>query len=197
MSADNVRLPRRTPLTASCDLTMTTSDKDVSVGGVSDWNSNHTMAPCNARLSAVALLLLLSSCTNVGPPASPQWSQVAFSNFTSIAGRWEGTMHRNLQSHRIVGDDWVQVAIRQDGKYAFESYRPIGVFKGKGQLTIADGKATARTDEGRVTFMLFEADGTRMLRAHGASNDGIEYVRSAAGEIACRPSGLRNGWWLV
>jgi hypothetical protein len=26
-----------------------------------------------------------------------------------------------------------------------------------------------------VTFMLHEANGTRMLRAHGSSDDGIEY----------------------
>ena len=136
---------------------------------------NRTITLCRARLSAVALLLLFSTCTNVGSHPSPQWSQVGISDFTSIAGRWEGTMQRSPQSPRIVGDDWVQVVIRQDGEYAFQNYRLIGVFKGQGKLTIADGKATARTEEGGVTFMLFETDGTRMLRAHAVSNDGIEY----------------------
>jgi hypothetical protein len=75
----------------------------------------------------------------------------------------------------MVGDDWVQVAIRHDGEYAFESYRPVGVFRGQGKLTIKDGKAMALTDKGGVAFMLLEAEGTRMLRAHGSSNDGIEY----------------------
>jgi hypothetical protein len=75
----------------------------------------------------------------------------------------------------MLGDDWAQVAIRHDGEYAFESYRPIGVFKGQGKLSIEDGKAMARTDEGIVTFVLHEVDGTRMLRAHGSSDDGIEY----------------------
>jgi hypothetical protein len=75
----------------------------------------------------------------------------------------------------MLGDDWVQVAIRHDGEYAFESYRPIGVFKGQGKLTIEDGKAIARTEGGSVTFMLHETDGTRMLRAHGSTDEGIEY----------------------
>jgi hypothetical protein len=144
--------------------------------GISCRNWDRRLRPCGARLLAVALLgLMLPACANVGPAASPQWSEVGIADFTNIAGRWEGTMQRNPQSHQIAGDDWVQVAIRHDGEYAFQSYRQIGVFRGHGTLTVEHGKATARTEAGRVTFSLHEADGIRMLRAHGTSHDGIEY----------------------
>jgi hypothetical protein len=146
------------------------SRKDASVNGYP------RLASCRTSFLAVALLsLLLSACTNLSRSGSPQWAEVSISDFNSIAGRWEGLLKRSPQTHRMLGDDWVQVAIGHDGEYAFESYRPIGVFREQGKLTIENGKATARTDEGRVTFKVHEADGTRMLRAAGASNDGIEY----------------------
>ena len=138
---------RRVPPSRLCCHTITTSDKGVSVDGVPDWNGKRTITARRAFL-ALALLFLHSSCTNVGVPPSPQWSQVGISDFTSIAGQWQGTMRRDPPSQRIVGDDWVQVMIRQDGEYAFQNYRPIGVLKGQGKLTIADGKATVWTDEG-------------------------------------------------
>ena len=144
--------------------------------GISCLKGDRTLTPCWARFLAVILFgLMHPACATVSPSALPQWSEVGISDFTNIAGRWEGTMQRDPPSLRIAGDDWVQVAIRPDGAYAFESYRPIGVFKGQGTLIIEHGKATARTESGRVSFTLHKADGTRMLRAAGSSNDGIEY----------------------
>ena len=124
-------------------------------------------------LPAVALLAVLAACTNVKPAASPQWSEVGISDFKTIAGQWAGLMRRTPQAR---GDDWLQVAIRDDGMYAFQSYRTIGVFSGRGRLTLNQGKATHWTDHGQVTFILYEADGARMLRAAGASKEGIEYA---------------------
>jgi hypothetical protein len=146
------------------------------VTGISCLKGYRILTPCWARFLAVTLFgLMHPACATVTPSALPQWSEVGISDFRNIAGRWEGTMKRNPPSLRMAGDDWVQVVIRRDGEYAFESYRPIGVFKGQGTLIIEHGQATARTEGGRVSFTLLEADGTRMLRAAGSSNDGVDY----------------------
>lgn len=121
---------------------------------------------------SLALLAVLVACTNVTPPATPQWSEVGISDFRNIAGKWEGVMRRTPEMR---GDDWVQVAIRDDGMYAFQSYRTIGVFSGRGKLNLNQGKATHWTDHGQLTFILYEANGARMLKAR-ASKEGIEYA---------------------
>ena len=120
----------------------------------------------------LALLAVLGACTNTTPPATSPWSEVGISDFRNIAGQWEGLMRRIPEMRN---DDWVQVAIRDDGMYEFKSYRTIGVLSGRGQLTLNQGKATRSTDQGQLTFILYEANGARMLRAR-ATKDGIEYA---------------------
>jgi hypothetical protein len=120
----------------------------------------------------LALLAVLGACTNTTPPATSPWSEAGISDFKNIAGQWEGLMRR---APEMRSDDWVQVSIRDDGMYAFKSFRTIGVFSGRGQLTLNQGKATRSTDHGELTFVLYEANGVRMLRAR-ATKDGIEYA---------------------
>jgi len=71
----------------------------------------------------------------------------------------------------------VRVSIQESGDYDFASYRTIGVFGGKGNFTVKDGKATAHGENGSVTVQLFtdKASGKSMLKAEGKGKDGISY----------------------
>jgi hypothetical protein len=106
--------------------------------------------------------------------AKPQLSPTAITDIKSIAGKWEGIMIRTPKSRT---DDWVRVSIQDTGDYDFASYRTIGVFSGKGKLTVVDGKATAQGEKGKLTLQLFtdKASGQPMLRAEGKAKDGVSY----------------------
>jgi hypothetical protein len=106
--------------------------------------------------------------------AKAQLSPTAIADIKNIAGKWEGIMIRTPKSRT---DDWVNVTIQDTGDYDFASYRTIGVFSGKGKLTVADGKATAQGERGKLTLQLFtdKASGQPMLRAEGKAKDGVSY----------------------
>ena len=71
-------------------------------------------------------------------------------------------------------DDWVQVSIRDDGMYTFKSYRTIGVFSGRGQLTLNQGKATVRLTRGIDSFSMKQMEFACCGRE--ATKEGIEYA---------------------
>ena len=73
---------------------------------------------------------------------------------------------------RAQDDDWIKVTIEKDGAYDFGIYRTIGVFGGKGQATIADGKLQMEGERGRTTFALYEGAGRRYLRGEGVLRSG-------------------------
>lgn len=103
-----------------------------------------------------------------------QWSPTEITDIKSISGKWEGIMIRTPKSKQ---DDWVNVSIQDNGDYEFASYRTIGVFSGKGNLAVKDGKAMAQSEKGSVTVQLF-TDKTKeqsMLKAEGKGKDGISY----------------------
>ena len=115
---------------------------------------------------------ILIACASLGPSESPTWTVVPVTDFTAVAGKWEGLMTRNPRPHT---DDWVRVTIQEDGAYEFASYRMIGVFSGKGRLSVTDGRLTAQSERGTATCTLHQANGQRMLRAVGITKDGLEY----------------------
>jgi len=104
----------------------------------------------------------------------PQWSPTQITDIKDISGKWEGIMIRTPKSK---GDDWVNVSIQDNGDYEFASYRTIGVFSGKGNLAVKDGKAMAQTERGNVTIQLLteKTKGENMLKAEGKGKDGISY----------------------
>jgi hypothetical protein len=112
-----------------------------------------------------------------------QWSPTAITDVKSIAGKWEGIMVRTPKSKN---DDWVNMTIEDNGDYEFVSYRTIGVFSGKGNLSVKDGKAVAQDEKGNLTLQLL-TDKTKnqsMLKAMGKGKDGISYraeLNQAAG----------------
>ena len=59
-----------------------------------------------------------------------------------------------------------------DGTYDFGISRTIGVFGGKGKLTVQDGKLSLHGDRGNSTLTLFEGGGKRVLRGDGVLSDG-------------------------
>lgn len=123
--------------------------------------------------AAVVLFLgLAASCAHEPTPIAQKSSPVPISDFSQIAGRWEGVM---LRSPNTRNTDWVKVRIGEDGAYVFESYRLIGVFRGKGTLQLEQDKAVSSTEHGRLSFTLYEQNGTRMLHGNGRSKEGVEY----------------------
>ena len=114
------------------------------------------------------------ACAVFAASEKAQWSPTAITDIKSIAGKWEGIMIRMPTSST---DDWVNISIQDSGDYEFASYRTIGVFSGKGNLAVKDGKAMAQTERGSVTIQLFtdKTKGQSMLKAEGKGKDGIDY----------------------
>ena len=74
-----------------------------------------------------------------------QWSPTQITDFKSISGKWEGLM---IRTPTAKNDDWVNVSIQDNGDYEFASYRTIGVFSGKGNFAVKDGKAVTQSERG-------------------------------------------------
>ena len=127
------------------------------------------------QLSAVVIGVQAGFATvSMAASAKAQLSPTAITDIKSIAGKWEGIMIRTPKSR---SDDWVNVSIQDNGDYEFASYRTIGVFSGKGNLAVKDGKAMAQSERGSVTIQLFtdKTKGQSMLKAEGKGKDGISY----------------------
>jgi hypothetical protein len=114
------------------------------------------------------------ACAVFAASAKTQWSPTEITDIKSIAGKWEGIMIRTPKSRT---DDWVNVSIQDNGDYEFASYRTTGVFSGKGNLAVKDGKAMAQGEKGSVTVQLFteKTKNQSMLKAEGKGKDGVSY----------------------
>ncbi len=121
----------------------------------------------------VGSLAGLVGCSQVTPLPPPPSTPVALSAFTSVTGKWAGILKA---TPRTKNDDWVTLAIREDGTYSFESVRTIGIFHGQGSFTLIDGKLKMETDQGWISATLYEEGGRRMLKAGGETKDGVRYT---------------------
>jgi hypothetical protein len=110
------------------------------------------------------------SVTGPPPPAQPG---VPIASFTQITGHWEGSMSPDPASST---QDWVRGEIWDDGVYEFASYREMGLFQGRGRLTLRNGQALDRSGDGLLTITLFEAGDKQTLRAVGVVKKGTEYT---------------------
>lgn len=126
------------------------------------------------QISAFVVGVQVALACAVFSAEKTQWSPTQIADIKSISGKWEGIMIRTPKSR---SDDWVNVSIQDNGDYEFASYRTIGVFSGKGNLAVKDGKAVAQGEKGNVTIQLFtdKAKGQSMLKAEGKGKDGISY----------------------
>jgi hypothetical protein len=112
-------------------------------------------------------------CGTMERSEQPQWVQVPIADLPSVAGKWDGLMHRMPPERR---DDWVTVTIAPDGRYEFSSLRTIGVFTGHGVFGLDEGKLHAKSERGELQAILYEAGPQRMLKAKGRATDGTEYT---------------------
>jgi hypothetical protein len=95
---------------------------------------------------------------------------VPIQDVNSVAGRWSGILYGRPGGAR--GQDWIELAIQQDGTYTLSSARMIGVFTGSGTVSLVDGRLTAEREKARVTFTLYQRDSRRFLRAEGTTEHG-------------------------
>ena len=114
------------------------------------------------------------ACAVFAASEKAQWSPTQITDIKSIAGKWEGIMIRTPKSKT---DDWVNMSIQDNGDYEFASYRTIGVFSGKGNLAVKDGKAVAQSEKGSQTMKIFtdKTKGKSMLKAEIMVKEGISY----------------------
>ncbi len=126
------------------------------------------------QISAFVVGVQVALACAVFSAEKTQWSPAQITDIKSISGKWEGLM---IRTPKATNDDWVNVSIQDNGDYEFASFRTIGVFSGKGNLAVKDGKAVAQGEKGNVTIELFtdKAKGQSMLKAEGKGKDGISY----------------------
>jgi hypothetical protein len=95
---------------------------------------------------------------------------VPIQDIKSVAGRWSGILYGRPGGTR--GQDWIELALQEDGTYTLESARTIGMLSGSGTLRLADGRLIAEGEKARATFTLYQRDGKRFLRAEGTMASG-------------------------
>ncbi len=122
------------------------------------------MAGCAGSASAPATAAKAPAAAAAAP------TPVAIADFRAVAGRWAGPVS-GLASRRT-DEDWVELAIADDGSYDFGIARNIGMFAGKGRFTLDDGKLIMAGERGRATYALYEGGGRRDLRANGVLANG-------------------------
>ena len=125
------------------------------------------------------------ACAVFAASEKAQWSPTAITDIKTIAGKWEGIMIRTPKSRT---DDWVNVSIQDNGDYEFASYRTIGVFSGKGNLTVKDGKATAQSEKGSVTMQLFTDKTKGQVHAESREQGQRRHLLSGRAEEGWRRS---------
>ena len=132
-----------------------------------------TTRAAKVLIGLTLLALVAQGCQSLAPAPKQEWTPQSIESFGAVAGKWAGIMVSHPKSRK---DDWVRVAILDDGRYEFASYRTIGVLSGRGQFTLADGQLTVTTERGTATGSLLVSDGSRMLRIIGVMKDGAQYT---------------------
>jgi hypothetical protein len=129
----------------------------------------HLALPVLVVLTMTALL----GCAG-GPPA-PSTVPVAIVDFKTVAGKWSGLYSRDTTSSSR--EDWVNLAINEDGTFEFGSFRQVGALHGKGKLTLRDGKLYGQSDKGG-TFVssLFDRGGKPLLKVAAQDAAGMSYT---------------------
>jgi hypothetical protein len=95
---------------------------------------------------------------------------VAIPDIKSVVGRWSGILYGRPGGTR--GQDWVELALHEDGTYTLASARTIGVFTGSGRLRLADGRLFTEGEKTPATITLYQRGGKRFLRVEGAMASG-------------------------
>src|SRR5215471_17681482 len=121
--------------------------------------------------SALFLIVVTAACALT--PADPP-TPIPITSFRMVAGNWGGIVLGLAGPQSDDQGDWIKVAIGEDGSSDFGIYRTIGVFSGKGKLTLADGKLTGQGERGRVTYTLIQRGGKQYLHVEGKLEAGTD-----------------------
>jgi len=111
----------------------------------------------------VVVAVTIAGCTSAPPP--PPATTVPITSFQMVAGKWQGTVV-GLSGSKDEGDS-IEVTIGEDGSYDFGMFRTIGMFGGKGQFGLKDGKLTSQSQRGNAEYTLSERGGRQYLRGEG------------------------------
>ena len=111
----------------------------------------------------VVLAVTIAGCTSTAP--QPPATTVPITSFQMVAGMWAGTVV-GLSGSKDEGDS-IEVTIGEDGSYDFGMFRTIGMFGGKGQFGLKDGKLTSQSQRGNAEYTLSERGGRQYLRGEG------------------------------
>jgi hypothetical protein len=129
----------------------------------------HLFLPILAALTVTVLL----GCA--GGPATPATVPVAIADLKTVAGKWSGLYSRDTSSSSR--EDWVELAINEDGTCEFGSFRQVGALHGKGKLALRDGKLYGQSERGG-TFVssLFDRGGKPLLKVAAQDAAGMNYT---------------------
>jgi len=111
----------------------------------------------------VVLAVTIAGCTSTAP--QPPATTVPITSFQMVAGKWAGTVV-GLSGSKDEGDS-IEVTIGEDGSYDFGMFRTIGMFGGKGQFGLKDGKLTSQSQRGNAEYTLSERGGRQYLHGEG------------------------------
>ena len=99
--------------------------------------------------------------------ASAGLRPVAVSDVKSVAGTWKGVVYLSGSE-----PDEVTLTIREDGSYDVVSRQPIGVSRGRGQITISEGRLIMRGERGHgVGRLLSSSGGDRVMSITATLSD--------------------------
>jgi hypothetical protein len=87
-----------------------------------------------------------------------------------MLSRWPGVLYGRPGGTR--GQDWIELAIQEDGTYTLASARTIGVFSGSGTLSLANGRLITQGEKAQVTMTPYQGNGKQFLRVEGATASG-------------------------
>lgn len=125
------------------------------------------LAGMGVLIAAAALWLV--ACASA-PGGASGWTTVPIADFKSVAGKWEGPLTR---AHGPK-DDWLELTIRDDGSYEAVSARVIGVMRGTGRFTLADGKLVAQGERGSAVAALATRGAERRLDVSMKNREGVD-----------------------
>jgi len=124
-------------------------------------NSARSLWTIFTTIVVVGFAALLVGCASAG------LRPVAVSDVKSVAGTWKGVVYLSGSE-----PDEVTLTIWEDGSYDVVSRLPIGVSRGRGQITISEGRLIMRGERGHgVGRLLSSSSGDRVMSITATLSD--------------------------